>query len=79
MGEIHTSVVTDAHAYTRSRCPWIISEHRSVYGKLMHYIAGGGMLAFGRTIKQEEVRRRRMRFLVGSSVVAVLWLAFLIF
>ena len=79
MSAIHTSVVTDAHAYTRSRCPWIMSEHRSVYGKLMHYIAGGGMVAFGRTVRQEEVRRRRIRFLAGSSVVAALWLLFLIF
>ena len=79
MGAIHTSVVTDAHAYTRSRCPWIMAEHRSVYGKLIHYIAGGGMVAFGRTVRQEEVRRRRTRFLVGSAAVAVLWLLFLIF
>ena len=79
MGAIHTSVVTDAHAYTRSRCPWIMAEHSSVYGKLIHYIAGGGMVAFGRTVRQEEVRRRRTRFLVGSSVVAVLWLLFFIF
>ena len=79
MGAIHTSVVTDANAYTRSRSPWIMAEHRSVYGKLIHYLAGGGMVAFGRTVRQEEVRRRRTRFLVGSSVVAVLWLLFFIF
>ena len=79
MGAIHTSVVTDAHAYTRSSCPWIMAEHRSVYGKLIHYLAGGGMVAFGRTVRQEEVRRRRTRFLVGSSVVAVRWLLFFIF
>ena len=79
MGAIHTSVVTDAHAYTRSQCPWIISEHRSVYGKLIQYIAGGGMLAFGRTVRQEEVRRRRTRFLAASSAFAVLWLLFLLF
>ena len=79
MSAIHTSVVTDAHAYTRSRCPWIMEEHRSVYGKLIHYLAGGGMVAFGRTVKQEEVRRRRMRFLVGASAVAAVWLFFLVF
>ena len=79
MSAIHTSVVADAHAYTRSRCPWIIAEHTSVYGKLIHYIAGGGMVAFGRTVRQEEVRRRRVRFLVGSSVVFALWLVFLVF
>jgi len=79
MSGIHTSVVADAHAYTRSRCPWIIAEHRSVYGKLIHYIAGGGMLAFGRTVRQEEVRRRRIRFLSGAAVVAALWLVFMVF
>lgn len=79
MRGIHTSVVSDAHAYTRSSCPWIIAEHRSVYGKLIHYIAGGGMLAFGRTVRQEEVRRRRIRFLSGVAVVAALWLVFMFF
>ena len=79
MGAIHTSVVTDAHAYTRSRSPWIMAEHTSVYGKLIHYIAGGGMVAFGRTVRQEEVCRRRKRFLVGSAAVGVAWLLFLIF
>ena len=53
-----------------------MSEHRSVYGKLIHYLAGGGMVAFGRTVRQEEVRRRRIRFLAGASVVGVAWLAF---
>ena len=79
MSGIHTSVVTDAHAYTRSQCPWIMADNVSVYGRLMHYIAGGGMVAFGRTVKQEEVRRRRIRFLSGASVVGVVWLLFLIF
>ena len=79
MSAIHTSVVTDAHAYTRSRSPWILSEHRSVYGKLIQYIAGGGMVAFGRTVRQEEVRRRRIRFLAWSAVIAAAWLTFLVF
>ena len=56
-----------------------MTDRGSVYGKLMHYIAGGGMVAFGRTVKQEEVRRRRKRFLAWSSAVGVAWLLFLIF
>ena len=79
MCAIHTSVAHDAHAYTRSRSPWIFSEHRSVYGKLIQYLAGGGMVAFGRTVRQEEVRSRQRRFLAVSAVLAVLWVALLVF
>ncbi len=79
MSAIHTSVVADAHAYTRSRIPWELSEHRSVYGKLIKYLAGGGMGAFGRTVRQEEVRRRQRRFLAASAVLAGAWLLLLIF
>ena len=79
MAAIHTSVVTDAHAYTRSQTPWILPEHRSVYGKLINYLAGGGMGAFGRTVRQEEVRRRQRRFLVVAAFLACAWLLFLIF
>lgn len=78
MAAIHTTVVGDAHAYTRSRSPWIMSEHHSVYGRLIHYLAGGGMGAFGRTVRQEEVLMRRRRFLAGAAAVAAVWLAFLV-
>ena len=79
MSGIHTSVMADAHPYTRSESPWILGEHRSVYGKLIHYLAGGGMGAFGRTVRQEEVRRRRTRFLSAAGVLAAAWLALLVF
>ena len=78
MAAIHTTVVGDAHAYTRSRSPWIMSEHRSVYGRLVHYLAGGGMRAFGRTVRQEEVLMRRRRFFTVAAAIAALWLAFLV-
>ena len=78
MASIHTTVVTDAHAYTRSDSPWILGEHRSVYGKLIHYLAGGGMEAFGRTVRQEEARRRQMRFLAAAAVLAAGWLVLLL-
>lgn len=71
--------MADAHPYTRSESPWILGEHHSVYGKLIHYLAGGGMEAFGRTVKQEEVRRRRRRFLSAAGLLAVGWLALLVF
>ena len=78
MCAIHTSVVTHAHAYTRSRSPWIMAAPRSVCGRLVHYLAGGGIGAFGRTVRQEEVRRRQTRFLAASAVVAAGWLLLLV-
>ena len=79
MSAVHTTLVTDAHEYTRERSPWIMDEHKSVYGKLIHYLAGGGMRTFGRTVSQEIVRRRQTRFLVWFAVLAALWLTLLVF
>ncbi|MBQ2630484.1 MAG: hypothetical protein IJG13_12485 [Kiritimatiellae bacterium] len=79
MSGIHTSVLRERHPYTRSESPWILREHASVYGKLIHYLAGGGMEAFGRTVKQEEVLRRQRRFLSVAGLLAVGWLALLVF
>ena len=79
MSVVHTSIVTDAHAYTRERVPWIIGEHKSVYGKLIHYLSGGGMQTFGRTVRQEEVAHRRFRFLTATAVLSALWLALWLF
>ena len=78
MSGIHTSVLRENHPYTRSESPWILGEHVSVYGKLIHYLAGGGMEAFGRTVKQEEVLRRQRRFLSVAGLLAVGWLALLV-
>lgn len=50
-----------------------------MYGKLIHYLAGGGMEAFGRTVRQEEVLRRQRRFLSVAGLLAVGWLALLLF
>ena len=78
MSGVHTELVTDAHGYTRERSPWIMDEHKSVYGKLIHYLSGGGMRTFGRTVSQEIVRRRQRRFLITFAVLAALWLALLV-
>ena len=43
MSGIHTNILTHAHSYTRSKTPWRLDEHKSVYGKLIHYLSGGGM------------------------------------
>ena len=74
MSGVHTALVTDAHGYTRESSPWIMDEHKSVYGKLIHYLSGGGLRDFGRTVKQEETDIRRRRFLVVMAVFAVVWL-----
>ena len=76
MSGVHTTLVTDAHGYTREAEPWIMDEHKSVYGKLIHYLAGGGMRTFGRTVSHEIVRRRQCRFLVFASVMGGLWVVF---
>ena len=78
MSGVHTTLVTDAHGYTREESPWIMDEHKSVYGKLIHYLSGGGMRTFGRTVSQEIVRRRQRRFLITFAVLAALWLALLV-
>ena len=79
MSKLHTSLRGDAHAYTRSTSPWILSEHKSVYGKLIHYLSGGGMRAFGRTVRQEEIRRCHNRFWFVFAVFAALWVVFWVF
>ena len=76
---IPVSVLSSRHAYTRSRTPWILADYRGVYGKLLHYLSGGGMSTFGRTIRQEEARFRQRRFLVVASVLGTLWLVFYLF
>lgn len=78
MSGIHTEVVSSAHAYTRSDSPWIMERHTSAYGKLMHYISGGGMRTFGRTVRQEEARRRHRRFCMEFAALALLWLVLLV-
>ena len=78
MSGVHTELVTPAHEYTREHSPWIMDEHKSAYGKLIHYLSGGGMRTFGRTVSQEIARHRQHRFLIVFAVFAVLWLALLV-
>ncbi len=73
---VHTAVVAPAHAYTRSDSPWIMDADQSVYGRLIHYISGGGMSTFGRTVRQEVMRRRQRRFLAFAGALAVVWAIF---
>ena len=76
---IHTEVRGDAHAYTRSDVPWSVSARsKTAYEKMISYLSGGGMRTFGRTIRQEETRRRQRRFLAVSAVLATIWLLLLV-
>lgn len=74
---ISTSVVGDAHAYTRARCPWILGDCQTSGNRLITYISGGGMRTFGRTVRQESARRRQNGFLVISAILGVVWLVFM--
>ena len=79
MGRVSTEIVGDAHAYTRSDVPWSILTAKSARGKLIDYISGGGMRTFGRTVRQEEVRRKQLRFLAVAAVLAAVWFLLLVF
>ena len=79
MRRLHTEIVGDAHAYTRSDVPWAIAHPKTPHDRMIHYISGGGMRVFGRTIRQEEVRRKQIRFLCGAAVLAAVWLLLLVF
>lgn len=88
MSGVHTHLVETAHAYTRSSVPWTAEENREASGrtsqgkvfgwKLFHYLSGGGMRSFGRTVAQDEHDRRQNRFLIAALVFFALWLVLLV-
>ena len=88
MKKIRPTFVSDAHAYTRAKLPWLLDAYTEAKGetttgkkfgwKLFHYIAGGGMKVFGRTIRQELADAQQNRFLAAAAVFGVVWLAFLL-
>ena len=50
------------------------------YGKrLIRYLSGGGIAAFGRTAKEEAADEKRERFLAAAIALGVAWLVFWIF
>lgn len=57
---------------------------RTVSGKtygwrLFHYISGGGIKAFDRTLSQDVRNRRQSRFLAVAAVLFAIWLCLLVF
>ncbi|MBQ4385355.1 MAG: hypothetical protein II823_05480 [Kiritimatiellae bacterium] len=89
MSVVHTTILDSIHSYTRSHTPWVLDENRLAKGqtstgckfgwRLFHYISGGGMQAFGRSVRQEEIDLKRNRFLIGAGVFAFVWLMLWIF
>ena len=88
MAKMIPVAVGDKHAYTRSKAPWRIDAYREARGetsngvkfgwRLFHYLSGGGMKTFGRTVEQEEADLKRTRFLVFAGALALVWLYFMI-
>ena len=86
MSRIPTSIVEDAHAYTKSKTPWRIDAcvdgedgdraAEKPRRRLLRYISGGGLRAFGRTMLQDEADMKRSRFLVACGVLGAVWLYF---
>lgn len=75
---VHTETIRAAHAYTRADAPWIIDDvpKSGVCARLMHFISGGGMRTFGRTVRQEAARRRHRRFFIWSGAFGIVWALF---
>ena len=76
---VHTEIIGDAHAYTRSDVPWAITTSRTAHDKMVNYISGGGMRIFGRTVRQEETKRRQLRVLAVAGVLIAIWFVLLVF
>ncbi len=75
---LHTEIVSTAHSYTREDVPWEIDDSKGKRAgkRLAHYISGGGMRTFGRTVAQQRAALRRRRFTVFAAAVGVLWTVF---
>lgn len=63
--------VTPGHRRTTDELPWTVAEFSN---RLIKYIAGGGMMAFGRTIEQDIRDRKQSRFLTAMGVVGTIYL-----
>ncbi len=84
MKKITPSVFDATSAYSRKDMPWRIdaidesvagkSSKSKSHWKLFHYLSGGGMKVFGRTIEQEQADVKRTRFLIAAGIMAIVWL-----
>lgn len=86
---IPPTLVTAEHSYTRSSEPWQMDRYTLASGRtssgrtygwrLFHYLSGGGMRTFGRTLRQDVRSRRQTRFLVVAAALFVAWFCLLVF
>ena len=90
MCTLPADLVRAEHAYTSSKVPWrmdadVIQEGENVTDetaatrRLFHYLSGGGLRNFGRTVLQEERDIRQRRFLKIAAAAGVSWLILFIF
>ena len=67
--------VKPGHSEYAADLPWKVAEFSS---RLIKYIAGGGMMAFGRTIEQDRRDYKQNRFLaamgVDGTIYLILWI-----
>ncbi|MBQ5531069.1 MAG: hypothetical protein IIT98_03590 [Kiritimatiellae bacterium] len=84
MSTIETSLVRDAHAYTRSKTPWQTDMPEQTEGvtptgvrfgwRLVHYLSGNWTGADVKTVREEEASMAQTRFLVLASALAAIWI-----
>lgn len=54
-------------------------DEKAANTKLGYYLSGGGLAAFGRTVRQEIAHEKHMRFITKAIILGVLWIYFYIF
>ena len=87
--KIKPQPIADAHAYTQSKSSWLLdrtvdASSRTKRGddrgwRLFHYLSGGGIREFGRSVQQEEADLNRGSFLWKAAILGLIWFIFWIF
>ncbi len=60
-----------AQGYHTDELPWNL---KMIPNRLVKYLAGGGMMAFGRTMEQDKRDRRQNRFLAAMGAIGTIYL-----
>lgn len=75
MAALRTSLVKRSHAWTGDDVPWELDADGAP-SRLIRYLSGGGLSAFGSSSARTAVSRRQTRFLWVAAALSVLWLVF---